>query len=92
MSWGKDFKEFALKGNALDLAVGVVIGTAFGAIVSAIEIPASGTNGRTSSAPTRGWTPRWRRRSISSTARAASASAAASTHAGAPRKENTVRW
>src|SRR5438876_2213702 len=36
--------------------------------------------------------PRWRRRSISSTARAASARAAASTRAPSPRKENTVRW
>src|SRR3989449_579765 len=35
---------------------------------------------------------RWRRRSISSTARAASARAAASTRAPSPRKENTVRW
>jgi large conductance mechanosensitive channel len=31
----KDFQEFALKGNVLDLAVGVVIGAAFGKIVSA---------------------------------------------------------
>lgn len=29
----KEFKEFALKGNVLDLAVGVVIGAAFGKIV-----------------------------------------------------------
>lgn len=29
----KEFKEFALKGNVLDLAVGVVIGAAFGTIV-----------------------------------------------------------
>lgn len=29
----KDFKEFALKGNVLDLAVGVVIGAAFGTVV-----------------------------------------------------------
>ena len=32
----KDFKEFALKGNVLDLAVGVVIGAAFGAIVKSL--------------------------------------------------------
>lgn len=32
----KDFKEFALKGNMLDLAVGVVIGGAFGKVVSSI--------------------------------------------------------
>ncbi|WP_313892330.1 large-conductance mechanosensitive channel protein MscL [Psychrobacillus sp.] len=32
----KDFKEFALKGNVLDLAVAVVIGAAFGKIVSSL--------------------------------------------------------
>ncbi len=32
----KDFKEFAIKGNAVQLAVGVVIGSAFGKIVSSI--------------------------------------------------------
>ncbi len=32
----KEFKEFALKGNAVDLAVGVVIGTAFGQIVNSL--------------------------------------------------------
>jgi large conductance mechanosensitive channel len=30
----KDFKEFAIKGNVVDLAVGVIIGAAFGKIVS----------------------------------------------------------
>jgi len=30
----KEFKEFAMRGNVIDLAVGVVIGTAFGKIVS----------------------------------------------------------
>jgi len=30
----KEFKKFAMKGNVVDLAVGVVIGTAFGKIVS----------------------------------------------------------
>ncbi len=30
----KEFKEFAMKGNVLDMAVGVVIGAAFGRIVS----------------------------------------------------------
>jgi len=29
----KEFKEFALRGNVLDLAVGVIIGAAFGAVV-----------------------------------------------------------
>ena len=32
----KEFKEFAMKGNVIDLAVGVVIGGAFGAIVGAV--------------------------------------------------------
>src|SRR4051812_45014068 len=31
-----DFKKFALKGNVLDLAVGVIIGGAFGEIVSSL--------------------------------------------------------
>jgi large conductance mechanosensitive channel len=31
----KEFKEFILRGNLVDLAVAVVIGTAFGAVVSA---------------------------------------------------------
>ena len=34
MSIASEFKEFAVKGNVVDLAVGVVIGTAFGKIVS----------------------------------------------------------
>jgi large conductance mechanosensitive channel len=32
----KEFKEFAMKGNAVDLAVGIVIGAAFGKIVSSL--------------------------------------------------------
>lgn len=32
----KEFKEFALRGNVIDLAVGVVIGAAFNAIVSSL--------------------------------------------------------
>ena len=32
----KEFKEFAVKGNVIDLAVGVVIGTAFGKIVTSL--------------------------------------------------------
>lgn len=36
MSFVKEFKEFAVKGNALDLAVGVIIGGAFGKIVTSI--------------------------------------------------------
>ena len=36
MGLGQEFKEFAVKGNALDLAVGVIIGGAFGKIVDSI--------------------------------------------------------
>ncbi|MGI9246911.1 MAG: large-conductance mechanosensitive channel protein MscL [Steroidobacteraceae bacterium] len=36
MSVMKEFKEFAMKGNVLDMAVGVVIGAAFGKIVSSL--------------------------------------------------------
>jgi len=32
----EDFKKFAVKGNAVDLAVGVIIGAAFGSIVSSL--------------------------------------------------------
>ncbi len=34
MSFIKEFKEFAIKGNVVDMAVGVIIGGAFGKIVS----------------------------------------------------------
>lgn len=36
MSFIKDFKAFAIKGNVMDLAVAVIIGAAFGAIVSSL--------------------------------------------------------
>jgi large conductance mechanosensitive channel len=36
MSFTTEFKEFAVKGNAVDLAVGVIIGAAFGKIVDSI--------------------------------------------------------
>jgi large conductance mechanosensitive channel len=36
MSIVQEFKSFAIKGNAVDLAVGVIIGAAFGKIVSSI--------------------------------------------------------
>lgn len=36
MSVFKEFKEFAIKGNVIDLAVGVIIGAAFGKIVTSI--------------------------------------------------------
>ena len=32
----KDFKEFAMRGNVMDLAIAVVIGAAFGKIVSSL--------------------------------------------------------
>jgi large conductance mechanosensitive channel len=32
----KEFKEFAIKGNAVDLAIGVIIGAAFGSIVTSL--------------------------------------------------------
>jgi large conductance mechanosensitive channel len=36
MSLVSEFKEFAMRGNVIDLAVGVVIGAAFGKIVSSL--------------------------------------------------------
>lgn len=36
MSLGSEFKEFAMKGSVVDLAVGVIIGAAFGKIVSSL--------------------------------------------------------
>ena len=36
MGFFKEFKEFAVKGNVVDLAIGVIIGGAFGAIVSSL--------------------------------------------------------
>jgi len=36
MGFIKEFKEFALKGNVIDLAVGVIIGGAFGKITSSV--------------------------------------------------------
>lgn len=36
MSMIKEFKEFAMRGNVIDLAVGVVIGAAFGKIVTSL--------------------------------------------------------
>jgi large conductance mechanosensitive channel len=36
MGWIQEFKEFAVKGNALDLAVGLIIGAGFGKIVSSL--------------------------------------------------------
>ena len=36
MSFSSEFREFALKGNVMDLAVGVIIGGAFGKIVDSL--------------------------------------------------------
>jgi large conductance mechanosensitive channel len=36
MKWLSEFRDFALKGNVVDLAVGVIIGAAFGKIVAAL--------------------------------------------------------
>jgi large conductance mechanosensitive channel len=36
MSIAKEFREFAVKGNVMDLAVGVIIGAAFGKIVASV--------------------------------------------------------
>jgi large conductance mechanosensitive channel len=47
MSIAREFREFAVKGNVVDLAVGVIIGGAFGKIVSSLVedmvMPALGT-------------------------------------------------
>ena len=36
MKFFKEFREFAMKGNVIDLAVGVIIGGAFGKIVTSL--------------------------------------------------------
>jgi large conductance mechanosensitive channel len=36
VSIGSEFKEFAMKGNVVDLAVGVIVGAAFGRIADAL--------------------------------------------------------
>ena len=36
MGFIKEFKEFAVKGNVMDMAVGVIIGGAFGKIVTSL--------------------------------------------------------
>ena len=36
MSMIKEFKEFAMRGNVVDLAIGVIIGAAFGKVVTAL--------------------------------------------------------
>ncbi|MFH1477971.1 MAG: large-conductance mechanosensitive channel protein MscL [Verrucomicrobiota bacterium] len=36
MGWVKEFKQFAMKGNVMDMAIGIIIGAAFGKIVSSL--------------------------------------------------------
>ena len=36
MSMMSEFKEFAVKGNAIDMAVGIVVGAAFGTVVTSL--------------------------------------------------------
>ena len=36
MSLAEDFKKFAMRGNVMDMAVGVIIGGAFGKIVTSV--------------------------------------------------------
>lgn len=36
MGMWQEFKEFAIKGNAMDLAVGIIIGVAFGSVVNSL--------------------------------------------------------
>jgi large conductance mechanosensitive channel len=36
MSIVKEFKEFAVKGNAVDMAVGIIVGAAFGKIITSL--------------------------------------------------------
>ncbi|MGZ8952812.1 MAG: large conductance mechanosensitive channel protein MscL, partial [Methylobacter sp.] len=36
MSMLQEFKEFAIKGNAIDMAVGIIIGAAFGKVISSL--------------------------------------------------------
>lgn len=36
MSFAKEFKDFAMKGNVIDMAVGIIIGAAFGKIIASL--------------------------------------------------------
>ncbi|HHF2267411.1 TPA: large conductance mechanosensitive channel protein MscL, partial [Haemophilus influenzae] len=36
MNFIKEFREFAMRGNVVDMAIGVIIGSAFGKIVSSL--------------------------------------------------------
>ena len=42
MSFVREFREFAVKGNMVDLAVGVIIGAAFSKIVDSSQCRAAG--------------------------------------------------
>jgi large conductance mechanosensitive channel len=44
MSMMSEFKEFAIKGNAIDMAVGIIIGVEPGKIVSSFSILIGGMN------------------------------------------------
>ena len=48
-SFIKEFKEFALKGNMIDLAIGVIIGGAFNKIVTSLGFKLLASSGETSS-------------------------------------------
>ena len=37
----KEFKEFAMRGNVVDLAIGVIIGAAFGGIINSLGATSS---------------------------------------------------
>lgn len=37
----KEFKDFAMRGNVVDMAVGIIIGAAFGGIVKSGELKAA---------------------------------------------------
>jgi large conductance mechanosensitive channel len=36
MSWVREFKQFAMRGNVMDMAIGIIIGAAFGKIASSL--------------------------------------------------------
>ena len=59
MSMLQEFKEFAVKGNVIDLAVGVIIGAAFGKIVDSLVkdviMPPIGLVAGGSTSPTISW-------------------------------------
>ena len=72
MSLLSEFKEFAMKGNVVDMAVGIVIGAAFGKIVSAFVDATSSC--RRSAGSSAAWTSRASRSRSARTRRPASRS------------------